>query len=140
MIVSFSPVLREAKLEVEVHGDAITINGEVFDFSPLPEGATLPDTAIASDWFFGDVTRKNGVISLTISLPHGVNAPESTRFAKPIFVFKDGPVELPVYDIVEEVVIEEPEWEELPVPEPEVVEVPVIDTSMDHEYEDIVND
>jgi hypothetical protein len=139
MIVSFSPVLKEEKLKVEVSGDTITVNGEVFDFSPLPEGATLPNSAIESKWIVGDVTRKNGVINLMIVLPHGLNAPESTRFALPIFVFKDGPLTLPVYDIVvKEEKSEEVMHEELPEPEPEI-EVPVIiDKSMD--YEDVIEE
>jgi hypothetical protein len=83
-------------------GDTLTIDGESFDFSGVPDGATLPAEAIASDWFPGPVERIVGVLHLTLRLSHGANAPESTRFPAPITLTQDGPVELPIYDEVTE--------------------------------------
>lgn len=99
MLIKFSPVRLDVQLIVSVSGDVITLNGEDFDFTPLPEGATLPNAALSSEWFVGDVTRNKGELSLTLKLPHGPNAPESTRFPESFRVLTDGVVSLPVYDL-----------------------------------------
>jgi len=75
------------------------VNGEEFDFSPLLEGATLPQDAILSDWFPGPVDRIDGELHLTIRLPCGPNAPETTRFPEPITVTEDGTIDVPAYDL-----------------------------------------
>ena len=75
------------------------LDGEIFDFVDLPNGATLPREAINSPWFAGDVSRdENGVLTVPLLLPHGANAPESTRFPQPMTDVPDGPVALPPYD------------------------------------------
>ncbi|WP_060507160.1 hypothetical protein [Pseudomonas sp. NBRC 111124] len=99
MIISFSPVRMEERLTLEVDGDVVVINGAPFDFTPLPEGATLPREAILSDWFPGDVERVDGELSLTVRLPHGANAPEATRFPSQATVIANGIVDLPAYDV-----------------------------------------
>ena len=99
MILIFSPMRHSDRLNLHRAGDMLTINGEAFDFSPLPDGATLPRDAVASDWLAGDVTRDgNGVLTVPLILPHGANAPEATRFPAPLDLTRDGPVELPLYD------------------------------------------
>ena len=107
MRINLSPVRLDEQLLLDVEGDVIMANGEEFDFSPLPDGATLPRPAILSDWFTGDVSRIDGELHLTIRLPWGANAPEETRFPVPIVVAEDGSVELPLYDIEPEVVEDE---------------------------------
>lgn len=102
MIINLSPVRMDDFLILDVQGDTLIINGEVFDFSPLLEGATIPHSAIESEWFIGDVHRVSRDLRLTLKLPHGANASESTRFPEPITVTEDGPVDLPVYDTVPE--------------------------------------
>jgi len=102
MIIQFSPSYREFPLDMNREGDVLMLNGEIFDFSPLMEGATLPAGAISSDWFIKEVSRVEGELELTILLPHGPNAPESTRFATELVVTEDGTVDLPVYDEVVE--------------------------------------
>lgn len=108
MIINFSPVRMDEKLQVKVEGDSIFVNGEEFDFSPLPEGSSLRvleddlSRNIDSKWFAGIVSRNNGIINVTVVLPHGPNAPESTRSPSSINVTEDGEVELPIYDIVVE--------------------------------------
>nr|WP_054886642.1 hypothetical protein [Pseudomonas sp. NBRC 111130] len=97
MELILSPVRMNERLILSVVGDVITVNGESFDFSPLLEGATLPREAILSDWFPGDANRVDGVLSLTIRLPHGPYAPEETRYPKPIIVEAAGPVSLPTF-------------------------------------------
>ena len=66
MQITLSPARRDTPLTLSRTGDALTINGEVFDFTPLPDGATLPREAIASDWFAGPVERVDGTLHLTL--------------------------------------------------------------------------
>lgn len=102
MKINLSPVRMDETLVVARSGDVLYINGEACDLGPLLEGATLPASAIDSKWFTGQVDRENGELKLTLILPHGPNAPESTRFPQPITVVSDGLVELPVYDVAPE--------------------------------------
>jgi hypothetical protein len=102
MNIDFSPMRRDIKLSLSRQDDVLTLNGEDLDLSLLPEGATLPQSAVASDWIAGDITRKDGVLRVPLVLPHGANAPEETRFATSISVQKDGSVALPTYDVQEE--------------------------------------
>lgn len=95
MQINLSPVRSDETLTVSRTGDVLTINGEVFDFTQLPEGATLPAEAIGSDHFPGPVERINGVLHLTLRLPHGPNAPKHVAFPEPIHVTQDGPLALP---------------------------------------------
>lgn len=99
MQIQLSPVLTPAHLIVEKAGEVLTINGEAFDFSALPDGGELPADAITSEWIIGPVTRVSGELHLTLILPHGDDAPEATRFPEPITVTGDGPVDLPPYEV-----------------------------------------
>lgn len=130
-VLAFSPVRMDEDVEISVKGKTIVINDEVFDFSPLPEGSELPSAAVNSLWFTGKVEFKQGALYATITLPHGVNAPEERRFPQPVTLTKSGIVALPDYDVipvepeyeeVEEVIEEEPDpiidqetHEEIPV-------------------------
>jgi hypothetical protein len=96
MIINLSPIRDDRTLDVSKVGDALTINGDTFDFSQLPEGATLPNEAIGCEWIVSNVHRVNGQIELTILLPHGANASESARFPTPITMTTDGQVVLPI--------------------------------------------
>ena len=95
MIINLSPVRSDSRIFVAVNGNAISINGDVFDFSPLQEGDTLPRQAIDSPWFAGDVKRVDGVLHVELVFPHGAYADEAARFPEPITVIQDGPVQLP---------------------------------------------
>ena len=106
MHIILSPTRTDAPLVASRAGDTLTLNGETFDFSPLGEGETLPADAIESEWIVGDVARTDGVLHLTLRLPHGANAPEETRFPEPISDPPDGEIALPPYEI------EDPEPEE----------------------------
>jgi len=99
MQITLSPTRRDTPLTLSRQGDALTINGEVFDFTPLPEGATLPREAIASDWFAGPVERVDGTLRLSLVLPHGANAPQETLFPAPLILTGDGSVTLPPYEM-----------------------------------------
>lgn len=101
MKIKLSPVRMDVGLSASVSGDVLTVNGIAIDLSPLEEGSMLPSSAIDSPWVSGDITRTDGVISLTLNLPHGANAPYETRFPAaytvPITV-TEGPIPLPAYD------------------------------------------
>ncbi|MBS3183767.1 hypothetical protein JIQ88_01560 [Pseudomonas sp. PCH44] len=105
MIINLSPVRMDDRLRVERAGDTLVLNGESFDLSPLLEGASLPASAISSPWFTGSVDRVGGELSLTLILPHGADAPQSTRFPEPIVTTNDGIVALPPYELA----VDEPE-------------------------------
>jgi len=98
MKLTFYPMRRATPMTLSRSGDTLTINGEAFDFSPLPDGATLPEEAIASEWFSGPVERIDGVLHVKLRLPHGDNAPQQTLFPAPITLTGDGPVPLPPYN------------------------------------------
>lgn len=105
MIIKLSPVRMDETLVVSRAGDVLTANGETFDFTQLPEGATLPAEAIESDWFAGPVERISGELHLTLRLPHGPNPSQEVAFPEPISVTQDGPVALP-FDAPQEEVAE----------------------------------
>ena len=96
MILNYSPQRRDDTLIIVKQGDILTINGIPYDFSKLPEGATLPREAIGCEWIVSDVNRINGEIELTILLPHGANASHEARFPEPINMTNDGQVVLPI--------------------------------------------
>ena len=115
MKIILSPTRRNDRLTLSKSGDVLTLNGEAFDFTDVPNGATLPCSAISSDWFAGDVTRdQTGELTVPLILPHGANAPEANRFPAALKSVADGPVELPIY----ETPAPAPELEEEPIEEP----------------------
>jgi len=95
MHIILSPQVRGDTLNVVRHGDTLTINGQVFDFSLLPDGATLPAEAIDCEYIAGPVERVDGQLRLTLLLPITSNASEAARFPEPIIDPADGPLELP---------------------------------------------
>ena len=97
MKLTFTPMRRDDRLELHRTGDVLTINGEAFDFGPLPEGATLPREAIDSDWFAGPVERIGGVLHVSLILPHGPHAPDATRVPAPLEIEGDGSVVVPAW-------------------------------------------
>lgn len=80
MLITFTPMRRDDRLTLHRTGDVLTLNGDSYDFSPLPEGAVLPRDAVDCDWLASDVTRKDGHLHLRLILPHGADAPPETRF------------------------------------------------------------
>lgn len=95
MRIKLSPQAYAIPLNASIQGDTLTINGEIFDFAPLPDGASLPAEAISSDWIVGPVKRIDGEIHLTLILPHGPNPSPAVAFPEPIRVTKAGTVKLP---------------------------------------------
>jgi hypothetical protein len=101
MHISFSPQRRNEPLTVSKSGDILTINGQSFDFSALPDGATIPDGEVPCDWIAGPVERVSRALHLTLILPHGPNPSRTVAFPTPLVVSEDGPLPLPL-DSIEE--------------------------------------
>ena len=95
MRISFSPQRRDDSLSVQKQGDVLTINGELFDFSGLPDGGTIPVGMVPCPWIIGPVERVDGAIQLTLILPHGANPEQHVAFPAPVTVVEDGAVPIP---------------------------------------------
>lgn len=78
MQITHTPQRRDDACDVSVSGDVLTVNGETYDFSPLPEGATLPRAAVDCPWLASDVERIDGEIHLTLIQPHGPQTEDAT--------------------------------------------------------------
>ena len=98
MNINLTPMRRDDQLVLSKSGDTLTINGEDFDFSGIPDGATLPREAVTCDWLASDIERIGGVLHLTLILPHGEDAHQETLFPQPIAVTTDGQITVPVYE------------------------------------------
>ncbi|ORL61366.1 hypothetical protein B7H20_02925 [Pseudomonas aeruginosa] len=99
MIIKLSPFAplprRDERLSLSRAGDVLTVNGQAFDFTPLPEGGELPAEAIGSEWFAGPVLRRAGRLELILRFPLAADASAAARFPEPLMIEADGPVELP---------------------------------------------
>lgn len=98
MHIAFSPVRTDRRPVFEKSGDILVIDGEAFDFSGLPEGGRLPSEAVETDWITGCIERRDGLLSLTLLLPHGADAPGETLFPVPVTVTADGPIPQSPYE------------------------------------------
>lgn len=76
-------------------GDALTIDGETFDFAALPEGAVLPADAVGCARVVQPVERVGVQLIITLSLPIAVDAGEAACFPADIANPPDGEVRLP---------------------------------------------
>ncbi len=95
MILKLSPIRSDASLQVFRQGDTIKINGVSLNLERLLEGATLPAGAISCAWIGSAAERIDGVLALTIRMPHGAEASEQSRFPVDIVNPPDGRVHLP---------------------------------------------
>lgn len=96
MIINLSPQRREDTLTVIKNGDILTINGEVFDFTQIPEGGLLPKEAITCEWVEQGIKRNNNQLELTLILPLKYEASEAARFPQPIVNPPDGEIQFPL--------------------------------------------
>ena len=96
MLINLSPTRSDNSLEIIRTGDTLTINGVPYDFSQLPNGATLPREAIGCEFIISDVSRINGEIELTLLFPISADASHEARFPQPMTINNDGQVVLPV--------------------------------------------
>ena len=95
MKIFLSPQRRDDTLSVVRCGDLLVVNDEPFDFSAVEEGDILPRSAIASEWFAGDVTRVNGELELTLILPNPANFSQAQAFPVPLTITKMGQLSCP---------------------------------------------
>ncbi|MHC8386752.1 hypothetical protein ACYZTM_01520 [Pseudomonas sp. MDT2-39-1] len=95
MIIKLSPQRRDDSLQVIKAGSVLTVNGQVFDFSRMGDGDTLPNSAINSEWFAGDVDKMEGELTLTLLLPNPWNFSPEQAFPAPLENVPDGPVAFP---------------------------------------------
>ena len=98
LTLNLLPVGDLPETRVNINGVILTINGVGFDLSELPDGAVAHHHPV-----LGKVTRNGDEYECSIRLGHGPNAPEATRFPQPIVLDNhNGPIELPLYDVVPE--------------------------------------
>ena len=95
MHITLIPQRRDDSLTVSKQGDALTINGVTYDFSVIPDGATLPASAVDCEYITGPVERINGVLQISLVLPHGPNPSQAVAFPEPLINPADGVLELP---------------------------------------------
>ncbi len=95
MKIVLTPQRRDDALEVLKSGEVLTINGEQFDFSVLPDGAAIPAGEVPCDWIVGPIERISGELRLTMILPHGPNPSQAVAFPAPVVDPPDGPLALP---------------------------------------------
>ncbi|WP_426234714.1 hypothetical protein [Pseudomonas sp. TWP3-2] len=95
MIIKLSPIRMDGTLALFKSGDALTIDGETFDFTELPDGAVLPAEAVGCPSVVQPVERVGGQLIITLSLPIAVDAGEAACFPADIANPPDGEVRLP---------------------------------------------
>jgi hypothetical protein len=95
MKITLSPQVSSKSLVVSKAGDVLTINGTEYDFTVIPDGATLPADAVDCEFVIGEVERISGDLQLTLLLPITSSASHAACFPDPIVDPADGSVELP---------------------------------------------
>lgn len=101
MNILLSPMRSDDVLAMARAGDVLTINGEAFDLSGIPEGASLPASAVKTPWLTGEIHRQDGQLVLTVIMPHGANPPRDVAFPEPLLDVPDGPIQLPTGPVLE---------------------------------------
>lgn len=99
MHITLWPDLVDWNVNMQVDGLTITIDGQLLDFSAIPDGYQLPCEAVDNKWFvIGKfVERKGNDLYLTLRHPVSTKTLESIRAPeKPIVLMVDsGNVEMP---------------------------------------------
>ena len=95
MKITLVPQRRDDAIVVSKSGDTLTFNGSTYDFSVIPDGATLPASAVDCEYITGSVERINGVLQISLVLPHGPNPTQAVAFPEPLINPADGVLELP---------------------------------------------
>lgn len=95
MRINLVPQRSSDTLSVSKSGDVLTINGDRFDFSSVPDGATISAGSVPCALIVGPVDRIDGEIHLTLILPHGPDPSEAVAFPAPIINPPDGVIAVP---------------------------------------------
>lgn len=99
--ITLWPDLVDMPLEASVDGDVITINGEVLDFSGIPDGFRLPASAVENPFFLEGssdyVERKGKTLYFSLRFPVQMDTPEAIRNPEAPIVIdaRSGPVKFP---------------------------------------------
>ncbi|MFV3289112.1 tail fiber assembly protein [Pseudomonas sp. NY11955] len=98
MHIKLSPALPITPVSLTLYkqGDSLTINGLTLDFSPLPDGASLPAEATRCPWVIAPVERVGGQLVVVLQLPVPIDASQEARFPRDIVSPADGLVVLPI--------------------------------------------
>jgi len=96
--LNLSPIRSDDEQStVSWQAPVFTVDAVEYDLSLLEDGATAQHPVL------GKVSRTGDDYECTIRLGHGPNAPHETRFPAPIVLENhNGPIELPLYDVVPE--------------------------------------
>lgn len=100
VVIKFSPVYApsfERLTTLSVKGYELTVNGHVFDFSPLERGYYLDLVDIGSDLFSDRADMsEDGVLTVTLRMTYDEAwATDDIRFPKPVTVTEDCDVDIP---------------------------------------------
>lgn len=95
MHISFSPQRSDAALTVTKTGDSLKINTKTFNFAVIPEGGILPAAGVDSEFVVGEVRREDGVLKITLLLPHGPDPAAEVCFPEVMIDPDDGVLTLP---------------------------------------------
>lgn len=100
MLISFFPQRRDDALEVHKQGDVLTINGEAFDFTDLPDGGMIAFGDCPCDWLMAPIERVGGELRVTLALPFRIGN-RHVAAPPPLENPPDGQLVLPNLDQVE---------------------------------------
>lgn len=94
--IKFSPTRSDDMdlLTVKVKGYVLTVNGEVFDFSPLQDGDSLHPDAVESLYFTGNISRTGDDLNVGLLMPYRFTDDQSITFPADVSV-KTGSVKVP---------------------------------------------
>lgn len=93
MLLTLSPQRSSDTLVLERYGDLLTFNGAAVNLGEIPEGGDGYDPEWT--WIIEPVTRVDGQLRVTISLPIGPDASDAALWPEPLTLTDDGPVSLP---------------------------------------------
>lgn len=89
-----------APLSLERQGATLLFNGEPFDLSVIPDGATLEPGGHDCPWITGPIEGTATGPVLTVIAPYaGGDLPESLWSPAAIIDPPDGPIALPAYEV-----------------------------------------
>lgn len=90
--IKLSPVRSDSEpLTASWLAPVLTVNAVEFDLSELPDGATAEHEVL------GTVERSGDDYEVTLTLPHGPDAPYETRFPVDIVMNTDGQLNIPAW-------------------------------------------
>jgi len=93
-LITLSPIRLDAALTLTRAGETLVVNGLPLDLSGLAEGACRAADSFGCDALVSDVTCADGMVRLTLLLPHGSEATQAVLFPAPLTLTADGPVVL----------------------------------------------